>query len=85
MLISIPQIAITGSAGTLKVLTKCGCFILRIQTAIQTIVKANNVPKLVISANLLIGVNAATIAITPPYIIKFVFGVPEIGLIFENT
>jgi hypothetical protein len=35
-------------------------------------VKANNVPKLVMSANLLIGVKAATTEIMAPKIIKFV-------------
>ncbi|MNE32038.1 hypothetical protein D3C80_1256310 [compost metagenome] len=84
-MIAIPNTAITGKAGTLNVLVNPGCFTLKIQTAIQTIVKANKVPKLVMSANLLIGVNAATVAITAPRIIKFVFGVPEIGFTLEKT
>jgi hypothetical protein len=70
MLIAIPQTAITGKTGTLKVRSKPGCLILRIQTAIQTIVK--NKVQTHISANLLIGVKAATVAINPPKIIKFV-------------
>ena len=84
-MIKIPKTAITGNAGTLNVLTKLGCFTLKIQTAIHTIVKANKVPKLVMSASSLIGVKAATTAIIPPKIIKLVCGVPEIGFTLEKT
>ena len=75
-MIKIPQVAITGKKGTLKGLFNSGWLFLKIQTAIQTMVNANKVPKLVISANLLIGVNAATTAITAPRINKLVLGVP---------
>jgi hypothetical protein len=72
-------------AGTLKVLGKLGSFTLKTQTAIHTIKNANNVPKLVISANLFIGVKAETTAITTPKNIKFLRGVPDKGLISAKT
>ena len=69
--IKIPKIAITGNAGTLKLRCKFGSLTRNNQTATHTMVKANKVPKLVISAKVLIGVNPATKAITTP--IKMVF------------
>ena len=75
VLIKIPKIAITGNAGTLKLRCKLGSLTRNNQTATHTIVKANKVPKLVMSAKVLIGVKPATKATTTPMKIVFLYGV----------
>ena len=85
MLIAIPKTAMTGNAGTLKFLCKLGSFTLNTQTATHTIVNANKVPKLVICARSLIGVNDATTEITVPKITRFLDGTPLKGFTFAKV
>lgn len=75
----MPRVATTGSAGTLKFRGKFGSFFLKIQTARQTMVNANKVPKLVISESLLMGSSDATIATTIPMAKRFFVGVLRTG------
>ena len=75
----IPSGAIMFKPDTLNGRSRLGSLKRRIHTAKQTIVKANKVPKLVISPNKEIGVNPATTETTAPTRIVDFQGVFKVG------
>ncbi len=75
----IPSGAMIFKPDTLKGRSRLGSLKRRIQTAKHTIVKANKVPKLVISPNKEIGVKPATSETTAPTKIVDLYGVLKVG------
>src|SRR5947207_5100209 len=83
--VPIPRIGTTGTNGVLKALGASGIFFLRINTPIQTRIKANKVPILVISPTTLAGTNAANRLTKTRNKALLLEGVLNLGWTCENT